>query len=60
MVGAESCVVPDAARTWAAQIYLIVGSVAVFWLLVFVVRRWILVQIGVYFGALRRPAHATS
>jgi len=32
----------------------------VFWLLVFVVRRWILVQIGVYFGALRRPAHATS
>jgi drug/metabolite transporter (DMT)-like permease len=92
----ESYVVPEAARTWAAQIYLIVGSVGVFWLLVFVVRRWtasaasyslvliplvtvvlsawlqdeqitwaflagsILVLIGVYFGALRRPSHATS
>lgn len=92
----ESLVVPEAARTWAAQIYLIVGSVGVFWLLVFVVHRWtasaasyslvliplvtvvlsawlqdeqitwaflagsILVLIGVYFGALRRPAHATA
>ena len=90
----ESYVVPEAARTWAAQIYLIVGSVGVFWLLVFVVHRWtasaasyslvliplvtvvlsawlqdeqitwaflagsILVLVGVYFGAIRRPAHA--
>ena len=92
----ESLVVPEAARTWAAQDYLIVGSVGVFWLLVFVVHRWTasaasyslvldptrdrralglatrradhvgipsgleLVLIGVYFGALRRPAHATA
>ena len=88
----ESFAVPEAARTWAAQIYLITGSVGVFWLLVFVVHRWtasaasyslvliplvtlvlsawlqneritwafvagsILVLMGVYFGALRRPA----
>jgi drug/metabolite transporter (DMT)-like permease len=36
----ESVVIPAAARTWTAQIYLIVGSVGVFWLLVFVVHRW--------------------
>jgi drug/metabolite transporter (DMT)-like permease len=92
----ESFVIPEATKTWAAQIYLIAGSVGVFWLLVFVVHRWtaseasyslvliplvtvvlsawlqderitwafvagsILVLVGVYFGALRRPAHATQ
>jgi drug/metabolite transporter (DMT)-like permease len=91
LVTAESYAIPEATRTWAAQIYLITGSVGVFWLIVFVVHRWtasaasyslvliplvtivlsawlqderitwsfvagsILVLIGVYFGALRRP-----
>lgn len=36
----ESVATPDAARTWAAQLYLITGSIGVFWLLVFVVHRW--------------------
>jgi drug/metabolite transporter (DMT)-like permease len=89
----EAFVVPKAGPTWSAQAYLvIVGSIGVFWLYVFVVRRWtasaasyqlvliplvtivlsawlqdeqitwtfgagsILVLIGAYYGALRRPS----
>lgn len=88
----ETYVIPRGGSTWAAQTYLVIaGSIGVFWLYVFVLRRWtasaasyqlvliplvtvvlsawlqderitwafavgsILVLIGVYFGALRRP-----
>lgn len=37
----ESFGIPQAASTWVAQAYLVVaGSIAVFWLYVFVLRRW--------------------
>jgi drug/metabolite transporter (DMT)-like permease len=37
----ESFVVPRAAKTWAAQAYLVfAGSIGVFWLYLFVLRRW--------------------
>lgn len=89
----EAHVVPELARTWIAQVYLVIlGSVVVFSLYVFVIRRWtasavsyegvliplvaivlawwlqderltwafaggsILVLLGVYVGALRRPS----
>ena len=89
----EAHVVPDLARTWLAQAYLVIlGSVVVFSLYVFVLRRWtasavsyegvliplvaivlaawlqderptwsfvggsLLVLLGVYVGALRRPS----
>ena len=91
----ESLVVPELARTWFAQVYLVLlGSVVAFTLYVFVLRRWtasavsyegvlipivaillaswlqdeeitltfaagsVLVLIGVYVGALRRPSEA--
>lgn len=89
----ESFVVPESASTWEAQAYLVIaGSIGVFWLYVFVLRRWtasaasyqlvliplvtvpvsawlqderitasfaagsVLVLVGVYIGALRRPS----
>jgi drug/metabolite transporter (DMT)-like permease len=89
----EGVVIPERGSTWIAQAYLVIaGSIGVFSLYVFVVRRWtasaasyqlvliplvtvivaawlhdeqiswafaagsILVLIGVYFGALRRPS----
>jgi drug/metabolite transporter (DMT)-like permease len=37
----ESFVVPRAAQTWEAQVYLVLaGSIGVFWLYLFVLRRW--------------------
>ena len=95
MLSRESLAVPELARTWFAQVYLVIfGSVVAFTLYVYVLRRWtasavsyegvlipivaillaswlqdeeitwafgagsVLVLIGVYVGALRRPAAA--
>ena len=95
MVSAESLAVPELAKTWVAQAYLVIlGSVVAFTLYVYVLRRWtasavsyegvlipivaillaswlqdeeitwafaagsVLVLIGVYVGALRRPGDA--
>ena len=97
VVYGESLAVPDLAKTWVAQAYLVIfGSVLTFTLYVYVLRRWtasavsyegvlipivaillaswlqdeeitwalaagsVLVLIGVYVGALRRPAEATD
>jgi len=95
IVSGESLAVPELAKTWVAQAYLVIlGSVVAFTLYVYVLRRWtasavsyegvlipivaillaswlqdeeitwafaagsVLVLIGVYVGALRRPADA--
>jgi drug/metabolite transporter (DMT)-like permease len=95
MLYGESLAVPELAKTWFAQVYLVIfGSVVAFTLYVFVLRRWtasavsyegvlipivaillaswlqdeeitwtfaagsVLVLIGVYVGALRRPSGA--
>ncbi len=95
MLYGESLAVPELAKTWVAQVYLVIfGSVVAFTLYVYVLRRWtasavsyegvlipivaillaswlqdeeitwafaagsVLVLIGVYVGALRRPADA--
>ena len=95
MLYGESLAVPELAKTWFAQVYLVIfGSVLAFTLYVFVLRRWtasavsyegvlipivaillaswlqdeeitwtfaagsVLVLIGVYVGALRRPSDA--
>jgi drug/metabolite transporter (DMT)-like permease len=97
MLYGESLAVPELAKTWFAQVYLVIfGSVVAFTLYVYVLRRWtasavsyegvlipivaillaswlqdekitwafaagsVLVLIGVYVGALRRPAGATD
>lgn len=94
VVAGESLELPDRSATWAAVLYIAtIGSVAVFLLYLFVLRRWVasrasysfvlipivtivlsawlddepvgvglvlgggLVLVGVYVGALRRPAH---
>jgi drug/metabolite transporter (DMT)-like permease len=96
MLYGESLAVPELAKTWFAQVYLVIfGSVLAFTLYVFVLRRWtasavsyegvlipivaillaswlqddeitwtfaagsVLVLIGVYVGALRRPSDAS-